>query len=271
MNKSYLMVPGDKENLLGKLHKLKASKFIINLEDGVYDKDFARNLIYEKLQDSTLKSKIVVRINSLDTCGKEDIKVINKLKPFAIRVPKIQHLDDVKLALELIDDDIDVHLSIETSAALNNLHTFGFDTRVTTVYLGILDMLESLKLPQSLVKLDNPSIDYILSKFLIDSKIANLNPISFMYQDYKNTEEFKLWCLKLKNMGYEAKACLSPKQVEIVNEVFGYSEDELHKAQYIVKIYEENFKNGICGFSDSKYGFIDEPIYKDAKLILNKN
>jgi len=263
------MVPGDKIKHLEKIEHLNSSKFIINLEDGVFDKDFARNLVYEKLINSKIKNKIVVRVNSLDTCGIEDIKIINKINPFAIRVPKIQSVDDVEMALKLINKDIEVHLSIETSMALNNLSSFGIDKRVTSVYLGILDLLESLKLPQHLLKRDNPSIDYILSKFLIDSKIANLNPISFMYQEYKNIDEFTLWCKKLKNMGYSSKACLSPKQVEIVNEIFQYSNEDIIKAKYIVEIFEKNLKNNICGFADIKYGFIDEPIYKDSKLILN--
>ena len=32
--------------------------------------------------------------------------------------------------------------------------------------------------------------------------------------------------------------------------------------------FEQNKKNGITGFSDERYGFIDEPIYKNAKQIL---
>jgi len=47
-------------------------------------------------------------------------------------------------------------------------------------------MFESLGLPQSLLTLTNPTVEYILSKFLINSKLAGFYPISFIYQDYKN-------------------------------------------------------------------------------------
>lgn len=274
MNRSYLMVAGDKQKHLDKLSTLKCDVAMINLEDGVHDKEFARELLTKNFKDSLLQFdnlKTVVRVNSLDECAKEDITVINKLKPNAIRIPKIKTVQDVIEALELIDDDIEVHLSIETKEALHNLCDLKVDNRVTTVYLGILDLMESFGLPQSLLTLDNPTIDYILSKFLIDSKMVGFYPISFTYQDYKNTDEFTMWCEKIKKMGYTAKATISPTQVDIVNQVFAYNEEALQKAQYIKDIFEQNKQNGLSGFVDEKYGFIDEPIYKDALLVLRQS
>jgi len=273
MNRSYLMVAGDKQKHLDKLPELQCDVAMINLEDGVHDKNFARELLTKNFKDSYLQFdnlKTVVRVNSLSECAKEDIATMNKLKPNAIRVPKIRTIQDVIEALELIDDDIEVHLSIETKEAFENLSTLKIDHRVSTVYLGILDLLESLELPQSLLALDNPSIDYILSKFLIDSKSAGFYPISFTYQDHKNTQEFTKWCEKVKKIGYTAKATISPTQVEIVNRIFEYDEKAIKKAQYIKKTFEENKLQGCSGFVDEQYGFIDEPIYKDALLILRQ-
>ncbi len=48
-----------------------------------------------------------------------------------------------------------------------------------------------------------------------------------MYQDYNNIDEFIKWCKREKNMGFQTKACMGPKQVEIVNKIFGYSKDEI--------------------------------------------
>jgi len=264
------MVAGDKQKHLDKLNSLKCDIAIVNLEDGVFNKEKARQLVYENLLNNPIKNKVVVRVNSLDSCGKVDIELINKIKPYAIRIPKINTKEDVQLCLKLIDEDIEVHLSIETSSALQNLYKFGINKRVTTVYLGILDMLESLSLPQSLLTINNPTIDYMLSKFLVDSKSANLNPVSFVYQDYKNIKEFTSWCKKVKEMGFKSKACISPTQVDIINNIFLEDEFEIAKAKEIIKLFEENQKLGISGFSSEKYGFIDEPIYKNAKLILSK-
>ncbi|MDB2405374.1 aldolase/citrate lyase family protein [Arcobacteraceae bacterium] len=269
MNRSYLMVAGDNQKHLDKLSVLKTDFATVNLEDAVYDKEMARNLVVKNLLGKDNKN-IIVRVNSLDSCGKEDIEAINKTKPYAIRIPKVMSLDDVKLALELIDNDIEVHLTIETKEAFNLLSTFNIDKRITTVFLGILDLLESLGLPQNLLLLDNPTIDYILSKFLVDSKSAGLKPVSFIYQDYKDLDTFEQWCIKEKKMGFTSKGCTSPSQVDIVNKVFAPNHNEIRRAQYIKEIFEKNLKNNCTGFSDEKYGFIDEPIYKDALLILRE-
>jgi citrate lyase subunit beta/citryl-CoA lyase len=269
--KSYLMVAGDKEKHLSKIDALSCDVAMINLEDGVGDKKEALKLLQNSFEKDRFQSKnkfIVVRINPLDESGMDEIKVLNQLKPHAIRIPKIKTKEDVQKALACIDKDIEIHLSIETKEGFENISKLKLEARVTTVYLGILDLLESLELPQSLLKLENPMIEYLLSRFLIESKMAGFKPIFLTYQDYKNTEEFTKWIQKAKLMGYTASSCISPTQVEIVNEIFSNDEKEIEKAQYIIEIFEQNKKNGITGFSDERYGFIDEPIYKNAKQIL---
>jgi len=269
--RSYLMVAGDKEKHLNKIDELQCDAAMINLEDGVGNKEEALLLLKKIFKKTSLREKnkfIIVRINPLNESGLKEIRELNHLKPHAIRIPKIKTQQDIQDALKFIDDDIEIHLSIETKEGFENLKNFKLDRRVTTVYLGILDLLESLNLPQSLIKLDNPMIEYILSRFLIDSKIIGFKPIFFTYQEYKNEDEFVKWLLKGKSIGYEATSCISPGQVNIANEIFKKDEDELEKAKYIIKIFEENRDNGITGFSDLKFGFIDEPIYKNAKQIL---
>jgi len=271
MKRSYLMVAGDKEKQLRKIPELLCDVVMINLEDGVSDKKTALELIikiYKEL-DFNQNKKVLIRVNSLDDDGLEEIKRFNELKPFAIRVAKIKKLQEIEQVLEVLGDGIELHLSIETKEIFEKISELQKYPQVTTLYLGILDLLESLGLPQNLVRIDNPSIDYILSRFLIESKIAKKNPVGFMYQEYQNLKMYEQWCEKLKNMGYVSAACLSPKQVDIANSVFGIELKEIEKAKYIKEIFEKNKSDGISGFSDEKYGFIDEPIYKDALLVLD--
>ena len=89
-----------------------------------------------------------------------------------------------------------------------------------------------------------------------------------MFQDYKDTQLFQKWCKKERDMGFSSKACMGPAQVDIANKIFNVDSKEIQKAQYIKQVFEENAKQNINGFLDSKYGFIDEPIYKDALLVL---
>ncbi len=256
---------------LNKIDEVSADMVTLNLEDGVA-KERKREALYKiAVFLSNLKSSdpfIVVRINPLDEGGLQEIEFLNRFSFEAVRISKVKSPFDVKRALEAVSLDKEIHLSLETKEAFCDIKSLKIDRRVTVANLGILDLLNSLSLPQSILKLNNPTIDYILSKFLIDCKSSEIYPFSFMYQDYKNIEEFRKWCLKEKEMGYSGKACLGPLQVEVANEVFGFSKERIKRAKYIVERFEKMSKKGINGFMDEKIGFIDEPIYKDALFIL---
>ena len=70
-------------------------------------------------------------------------------------------------------------------------------------------------------------------------------------------------------MSFEGKACMGAKQVEIANTVFNMNKYEIERARHIKAVFEASVAQGTNGFMDERYGFIDEPIYRDAILILN--
>lgn len=257
---------------LNRIDRSDSDMITLNLEDAIAPsrkKEALHNIALFLSYMEHSQSFIIVRINPLHEGGKEEIEFLNDFSFDAIRVPKIESITQIKQALCLLNQEKKLHISLETKEALDALHTFGIDPRVTTANLGILDLLTSLKLPQSIVTLRNPTIDYILSKFLVDSKIAGIHPISFMFQEYNDTDTFQHWCKYEKDMGFISKACMGPKQVAIANAVFTTDKDALVRAKYIKEAFERESANNNNGFMDETYGFIDEPIYKDSLLILN--
>ena len=267
---SALMVSAHKAKHLNKLDELECDAAILNLEDGVAPKFKRVALLAAALfiqHAPTTAPMLVVRINPLDERGEEEIAFLNAYMPDAIRVPKVRSVEDVAKALGLIEEPIDVHLSIETKEAWRGFGGFGIEERVSTLYLGILDLLADLDIPQSILRLQNPTIDHILAKFLVEAKAAGLYPVSFVYQNYQDLEEFEEWCKYEKAMGYEAKACITPDQVKVVNRIFLW---DRQKALYIKERFERMSAQGVTGFVDEKYGFIDEPIYKDALNVLKR-
>lgn len=265
--RSALMVSANRTKHLNKLDMLPADAAILNLEDGVAPEEKESALLLAALFLSHLresKSLLVVRVNPLDRGGLEEIRVLNRVKPHAIRIPKVRSLHDVELALRETDSDIDIHLSIETAESFRDMAQLRPDRRVTTFYLGILDLLASLGLPQKILSPGNPSVDYLLSRFLIESRTLGVRPVSFVYQDFRDLETFGLWCERERSMGYAAKGCISPDQVAIANRIFGPDGEDLRRARHIIERFEEMRSLGTTGFVDELYGFIDEPIYRDA-------
>ncbi|HEX5711633.1 MAG TPA: CoA ester lyase [Sulfuricurvum sp.] len=269
---SAMMISAHNLKHLLKIPTLNAQCLMLNLEDGVSteQKPYARVLCALALaRNPVCDKKLVVRVNALDEGGLEDIEYLNPFMPDAIRVPKIRSCEEVKRALELIDESIEVHLSIETKEAWLALGTFALHPRIKVYYLGILDLFADLGLSQSLLTPDNPTAHYLLSHFLITSRASGVKPVSFVYQEYKNDAGLRSWLELEKEMGFDAKGCISPAQVELIHEIFGPSEAEIIRAKEIIRVFEEHRSRGISGFSDERYGFIDEPIYKGAKAVLN--
>jgi len=264
-----LMLSADNEKHINKIETLQTDSIILNLEDGVGNKTLAlkntKNIL-NKFKYS--EKKFVVRVNSLDDGGINEILELNSFCPNAIRVPKIRTVADVEKVAKLVSDKIDIHLSIETKEAWLNLANLKISTKVTVFYLGILDLIADLGLNQSLIFPENPTANYILTHFLITSRALGVEPISFVYQDYKNQKEFIKWLKLEKSIGYLSKGALSPTQVYDIFKYLKNSDQDKIRAKHIKNIFEKMSKKGIKGFSDEKYGFIDEPIYKGALAIL---
>jgi len=258
---------------LNRIDTSQADMITLNLEDAIAPsrkKEALYNIgLFLSHLDSS-QSFIIVRTNPIDEGGDKEIEFLNNFSFDAVRLPKVSNQKEIAHGLKLLSPKKELHISLETKEAFENLSTLRIDPRVTTANLGILDLLSSLGLPQSLVTLDNPTIEYILSKFLVDAKTAGILPISFMYQEYENLELFREWCQKEKRMGFTTKACMGPAQVAIAHKVFGLSQEALQRAEYIKNIFQEQSAQGVNGFMDEKYGFIDEPIYRDALLVLEQ-
>lgn len=269
--KSALMLSAHNLKHMLKIDTTKSDCIMLNLEDGVSleEKPTALRLsayFLSKIHQSP--KKIVVRVNALDEGGLDEIAFLNAYKPDAIRIPKVKDIKDVKKALEVLDESIELHLSIETAQAFANLKSLQYENKVKTVYLGILDLLADLGLNQDILVPENPTIHHILAEFLIGAKIIGAHPVSFVYQDYQNMHEFQRWLALEKMMGFSSKGCVSPAQAQEVMNFFEVKDKEIQKAKYIVDLFEKMKEQGITGFADEKYGFIDEPIYKGALKLM---
>lgn len=272
--RSVLMLSANNIKHLSKIETLEAECIMLNLEDGVSAEEKPFALVLCAIFLSQLRSsskKLVVRVNALNEGGYDEIVYLNQFMPDAIRVPKIKKIQEVKNVLALLKEGIELHLSIETASAWHQLSSLNIDKNVTTFYLGILDLFADMKLPQSLINKENPTMLYMLSHFLITCKAMGVKPVSFVYQEFQKLDHFTEWLQLEKSMGYDAKGCISPKQVELVNKVFIDEEEQIKRAMVIVKLFEMHKEMGITGFVDEEYGFIDEPIYKGALALLKQN
>jgi len=256
---------------LNRIDESPADAITLNLEDAIAParkREALENIALFLSHCPASTSRIIVRVNPLDQGGAEEIAYLNDLGFDAVRLPKVRTRDEIMRALALLSPEKTLHISVETSEAFRDLAQWGGIERLTTANLGILDLLADLNLPQRLLTLGNPTIDHLLTSFVIRARTAGLLPTGFMFQDYADTATYALWLRHLKTLGYDAAACMGPAQVSIANRIFDINAYEQERARYIRDIFEKNQSKNINGFMDARYGFIDEPIYRDALNIL---
>jgi len=272
--KTSLMVNPTNPKHLEKLSSIEAQVAVINLEDGIADAKKEEALLLAMTALSSLehsKALMCVRTNPIDSKFFEsEIEAINIVRPDAVRIPKLRSKDELAKIEKMLHADIDIHLTIETKEAFNKISELKTSQRVTTLFLGAIDLLEDLGLGSSMIESKSETLRYMMCKFIVDSKSFGFTPVSFVWQNYADMDGFEEWLEIEKNMGFEAKACISPAQVKMANEFFKPSQKALEDALYIKEIYEKNEALGIGGFKDEKFGFIDAPIYKNAILMLKK-
>jgi len=255
---NYIMISGDNKKHLSKVSNIDGI-VMLNLEDGVAKdkkKIALQNIV--NLLETTPNKNIVIRINSLDESGIEEIKVLNKFG-FPFRIPKVNNLSELKEVFEITKNEL--HLSIETKEAYFNLKTL-YHSQITTFYLGILDLFDELKLNHNLITFENKLIDNILIEFSLNTRYLGVEPVGFVYQQYKDLDGFRKWCELQKSYGIKGVGCITPNQLKIANEVF--VKEDKNYAKMIVERFEKEGVFTIDGL------FVDEPIYKNYKMILGE-
>lgn len=278
LHRSNMMLNPLKLEHLNRLDALECDVVTLNLEDAIAParkEEALINIVYFLSHLQSTQSEIIIRVNPLNEGGREEIEFLKEFCFNAIRISKVKSEQEVYEVLQLLDQEKSVHISLETKEAFQTLSNWQPNSRFERANIGILDLLADLKLPHSLLALHNPTISYILSKFLVDAKSIGVEPVSFMYQEYRNIDTFRKLCLWEKSLGFQSKACLGPAQVAIANKIFVPSKEEIERAKTIKETFEKSAKEHIHGLMHKKYGFIDEPVYKDAinllNLLINKN
>ena len=260
--RSVLMVSAHQIKHLNKIDELPADVIMLNLEDGVpkKKKEIARIMLGVFLSNiKTTDKEIVIRVNTLNEGGLDDIKFLEKFNFNAFRIPKINSVEEMDDVFMITDKEIQA--SIETKKAFFNLKELKHP-KLTTFYIGIYDLLNELKLPHSIITLENPLIHKILSDFSLTSRYLEITPIGFVYQNYKNLEGFKKWCLLQKNLGMQGVGCITPAQCEIANKIF---EEDKEFAKIIVERFESEGPFTINGL------YVDEAIVKNYLQIIENS
>jgi len=279
MRRSMLFLPGNNPNMLINGNCLGADAVIFDLEDAVSpaEKDAARILVRNTMRYLDFCGcEIIVRINSVDTLyWRKDIDAILPERPAMILLPKTGCPKDAQMADEYMTE-VEKRLGLETGTvglmplietALGVENAFSIATacpRVQALFLGAEDLTADLQCKRTK---EGREIEYARTRLVVAARAAGIDVYDTPFTDVNDDEGMEADAMLAKGLGFSGKASISPRHVEIINQVFSPSVKEIDYAYEVMEaiaLAKEQGKGAI-----SLYGkMIDAPIVARAERVI---
>jgi citrate lyase subunit beta / citryl-CoA lyase len=256
--RSYLFVPADRPERFGKALASGADAVIVDLEDAVapHAKDAARASLEAWLARS--EGRVVVLINSVDTPWFiDDLRVCRSPNVAAVMLPKAERVQE----LARIEHNRLLPL-IETAAGMDALREIADAPNVKRLMFGSIDFQLDLGIDG-----EGEELLMFRSQIVLISRLARLeSPVDGVSTAIDDAAQLEADVQRARRLGFGAKLCIHPKQVEIVNRGFSPSATELEWAQRVL-----DAAASACGAAVAVDGkMVDKPVLLRAQRLLRQ-
>ena len=246
MRRSMLFLPGNTPNMLINGNCLGSDAIIFDLEDAVSpaEKDAARILVRNTLRYMDFRGcETIVRINSIDTpYWQKDLDTVLPQKPNLILLPKTNSAADVQAAdaymtaleekLGLEADTVGLMPLIETALGVENAFTIATASkRVKALFLGAEDLTADLQCKRTK---GGAEIAYARSRMVMAARAAGVDVYDTPFTDVNDDEGIWVDARCAKALGFTGKASISPRHVEVINQVFSPTQKEIDYAYEVM-------------------------------------
>lgn len=239
--RSVLYMPGSNPRALEKGRSLPADGLILDLEDAVAPdaKRDGRAAVAAALEAKAEygNRELIVRVNGLDTpWGHSDLTAMAKAGADAILLPKVDSSDTVRRALHVLElagapDGLGIWCMMETPRGILHAEEIANQEHVACLVMGTSDLtkdLQALHTAQRLPMLASLSI------CLLAARAARISIVDGVHLDLNDEEGFVASCRQGRELGFEGKTLIHPKQIEPANAAFGPTDDEIAWARKII-------------------------------------
>jgi len=110
---------------------------------------------------------------------------------------------------------------------------------------------------------------YARNKVVIAARAAGIDAIDGPYLDFKNAEGYRRECARSKVLGIVGKWAIHPDQINIANQLFSPSQEEVDRARKLDATYTEAQEKGL-GAVAFEGKMIDVAVVRNARNILVK-
>jgi citrate lyase subunit beta/citryl-CoA lyase len=280
--RSWLFAPGDSERKMEKATAGAADIVLLDLEDAVAEgeKPKARSMVSAFLKaHAEQRARLWVRINPLQgPHALADLAAVVPGRPGGIMLPKARGRADVELlnnyltALEVtagIERGTIKVIVLVTEAAEGMFTTgdYAGAPRVVALTWGAEDLADAVGASSNRNEDGSYAFTYQLARSLclLGAAAAGVLAIETIQADFRDEAGLRKRAREVRRDGYRGMLAIHPAQIDIINEAFTPSADELAAAQEIVDLFAANPGVGAIGH---KGAMLDRPYLARAQAVL---
>jgi citrate lyase subunit beta/citryl-CoA lyase len=261
--RSYLFAPGERPERFQKAYDSGADAVILDLEDGVAsdNKVQARSEVIAWLSP---ERPVYVRVNGPETQWfEDDLKAVGRRPGVrGIVLPKAESAEQVARVAAQTPGNVYMIPFVETAQGFWHAMDIARSPRVERLAFGSYDFQFDTG-----IQGDGEELLYAGSHLVIVSRVAGiLPPVDGVTIEMDDPKKLKTDVDRARRLGFGAKLCIHPKQIDVVNAGFAPSKTEKAWAKEVLAAVAAA-GTGAIRF---KGRMIDRPIIERAKRILEQ-
>ena len=277
--RSFIFVPGNRENMLERAKSFKADVIMVDLEDSVPpgEKASARDMAKDWVPAlSRQGQRVMVRVNSLDTgLTRSELETLVSPDLYGISLGKVEskwNIRDVDRMLSAIEPLAGVELGstkvvawAETASALVYASDIAESSqRVIALAFGAEDFTNDMGIERSDA---GDEVQVPRSLVPVAARAANVASLDSPFVAFQDPEALRADAQKARQMGFTGKHAIHPAQLDIINEVFSPAPDEVAYARRVMDAWDKAEAEGRGSLAlDGR--MVDVPVVKRAQNLL---
>ena len=278
--RSFIFVPGNRANMLERARAFNADVVMVDLEDSVPagEKATARDMAVDWVPVLRREGqRVMVRVNSLDTgLTRPELEAIVSPDLYGISLGKVEstwHIRDVDRMLSAIEPRAGVELGsvkivawIEAASALVDARDIGIaSSRVIGLAFGAEDFTNDMGIERSDT---GEEVQVPRSLVPVAARAANVASLDSPFVLFQDPDALRADAQRARQMGYTGKFAIHPSQLDIINETFSPSADEVAYARQIMDAWGQAEAEGRGSLAmDGR--MVDVPVVKRAQNLLD--
>ena len=277
--RSLLFVPGNREDMLGKVGGLPADALVPDLEDSVpyAEKEHAREIVGRVVKTLAQRGQAVIpRINSIDTgLAIDDMAAVVCAEVYGISVGKVESPWDVtqiSSALETLErksglavGHTKLLLWLEGAKAIVLAYEIAkASPRTVAVGFGAEDYTNDMGVQRTET---GEEVLFPRASVAVAARAADVLALDTPYVNFRDIEGLQRDAEQGLRLGFKGKFAIHPSQLETINATFSPSPEDVEYARRVIEASDEAEARG-SGATSLDGKMIDAPIVKRARYLL---